>query len=209
MTLVKICGITNLADARYAVESGADQIGFNFYFESPRFISPNSALDIADKLPKSVLCVGVFVNELLENVMSAASNVPLDVVQLHGDEDNRFIEEVHTMTGLPVIKALRIFDDFDIGSAKNSSADAILLDKYSPSARGGTGQPVDWNLARQIREVVDRVYLAGGLNQDNVQTAIRAVRPWAVDVASGVESSPGKKDPKKVFAFIKAAKEAI
>ncbi len=208
-TKVKICGITNLEDALMATEYGADDLGFNFYEKSPRYLTPERAKLIIAELPPKVVNVGVFVNESAERICEIARVAGLDAIQLHGDEDNEFIERVHNMSELPVIKAIRIGADFNPEDVVDCVAEAILLDKYSPRERGGTGETFDWTIARQIRGKFDRIYLAGGLDPENVTEAIREVQPYAVDVASGVESSPGKKDPKKVAAFIKAAKEAI
>ncbi len=208
-TKVKICGITNLDDALMATKYGADDLGFNFYEKSPRHLTPEQAKSIIDAIPSTVVNVGVFVNESPEKICEIARIAGLDAIQLHGDEDNEFIDRLHKMSELPVIKAIRIGVDFNPEDVDECAAEAILLDKYSPTERGGTGESFDWTGARQIRGKFDRIYLAGGLNPENVAEAIREVQPYAVDVASGVESSPGKKDPEKVASFIKAAIEAI
>lgn len=208
-TKVKICGITNLEDALTAVENGADDLGFNFHENSPRYVSPELAKTIIETLPSTVVNVGVFVNETSERICEIARLVGLDAIQLHGDEDDEFIDKLHKMSELAVIKAIRIRADFKPEDAVDCSAEAVLLDKYSPKERGGTGETFDWSIAKEVQGRIKRLYLAGGLNPENVGEAIREVQPYAVDVASGVESSPGKKDPEKVAAFIKAAKEAI
>lgn len=208
-TRVKICGITNLEDAELAVEFGADELGFNFYEKSPRYISPVKAREFIEKLPSNVCNIGVFVNESIDSVLETAKIAGLDAIQLHGDEDNRFIEEVNTMSGLPVIKAIQVSSDFDPENIKPCSAEAILLDKYSPEQYGGTGETFDWKIAKQISEQFRVLYLAGGLTAENVADAVRIVKPYAVDVASGVESAPGKKDEQKLYRFITAAKKTL
>ena len=209
MTKVKICGITNLQDALMSVKAGADFLGFNFYEKSPRFVLPEKTSKIVEWLPDNIMKVGVFVNETADRICEIATIASLDAVQLHGDEANKFIEEVHTISGLPVIRAVRITPEFSLDNVKHSSAEAVLLDKYSLKEYGGSGEVFDWSVAERISEIVERVYLAGGLTPENVGEAIRIVRPYAVDVASGVESLPGKKDPEKVAAFIAAVKKAL
>jgi len=209
MIKVKICGITNLQDARHAAERGADAIGFNFYSGSKRYISPTDAAVIVAQISAGVQKIGVFVNAPIEEIVEIEHAVQLDTVQLHGDETAEFIEELRLESDASIIKAVRIGPDFDAYDALQYKADAILLDAFSIDERGGTGETFDWAIARQIVEVVDRVYLAGGLSPDNVADAIRAVKPFAVDACSLLEASPGFKDREKVAAFIKAAKEAI
>lgn len=208
-TKIKICGITNLEDALLSVQLGADQLGFNFYKNSSRFLTPERARSIIDEIPTNVLKIGVFVNESVESVCEIASFAGLDAIQLHGDEDNGFMERVHTESGLPVIKVFRISPDFTTGDATHCSAEAILLDKYSPREVGGTGETFDWTVAQRVRPLVDRLYLAGGLTPLNVGKAIEMVRPYAVDVCSGIESEPGKKDPEKLKRFVAAVRETI
>ena len=208
-TRVKICGITNLRDAQDAVDNGADAIGFNFYPGSKRYISPSDAALVSAQIPMRVEKIGVFVNSTLEEMLEIENEIQLDSVQLHGDESPEFIENVRAESEASIIKAVRIDAGFDPTDILKYKADAILLDAFSESERGGTGQTFDWTIAKKCVELVDQVYLAGGLSPDNVADAIRTVRPFAVDVASGVESLPGKKDPAKVSAFIKAAKEAL
>ncbi|MEP6946576.1 MAG: phosphoribosylanthranilate isomerase [Acidobacteriota bacterium] len=206
---VKICGITNLEDAAFAALCGADDLGFNFYKKSARYITPEQAKLIISSIDADVLKVGVFVNETAANVCEIASLAGLNVVQLHGDEDNKFIEEVHSLSGLPVIKAFRVTPEFNIDIVRSCSGEAVLLDKYSATEMGGTGETFDWAIAAEVKGAVERLYLAGGLTPENVAEAIRRVRPYAVDACSCLESSPGKKDPEKVAAFIRTAKEAI
>lgn len=207
MVKVKVCGITNLADALSAIEAGADALGFNFYTRSPRYIAPEEAREIISELPPvGVLCVGVFVNE--ENaatVVRMASASGVAAVQLHGDESPEYCAELSEHR---VIKALRVGKDFAPERATSYRAESILLDAYSARARGGTGETFDWELARRTREVVAQLYLAGGLTVENVAGAIAAVRPYAVDVCSGVELAPGRKDASRVRQFVSAVRAA-
>ncbi len=208
MTKVKICGITNLEDARRATEFGADMLGFNFYEKSSRFVLAETASAIAKQVPDCVEKVGVFVNMPVQRISELVDLVGLTAVQLHGDEDRMFVERLSRLTDVPMIKAVRVSEDFQPGSVTEYQVDAILLDAYSANQYGGTGDRFDWSIAAAVRRSVSALYLAGGLTPDNVAKAIRQVRPFAVDVASGVESSPGKKDPEKVEAFIRNAKHA-
>ncbi|MEQ1642370.1 MAG: phosphoribosylanthranilate isomerase [Pyrinomonadaceae bacterium] len=206
---VKICGITSLADAKHAADCGADAIGFNFYAVSKRYISSPLAAEIVERVTMRVEKVGVFVNATVEEIVEIEDAVQLDAVQLHGDETPEFIEELRGESDATIIKAIRIGPDFDPNDVLQYKADAILLDAFSKVERGGTGETFDWAIASHLVILVDQVYLAGGLTPENVAEAIRVVGPYAVDVASGVEASPGMKDRDKVAAFIKAAKEAI
>lgn len=222
MTKVKICGITNLEDAIAAVEFGADMLGFNFYEKSPRYIAPGTSRNITEKLEKRfgdhIPAVGVFVNADLDKILRIAIDTDIAVIQLHGDETPDFCENVHDWSGgVGIVKGFRVngaltikaIEEYPIRKiAEYHESAGILLDAHSPMSYGGTGEVSDWNFARQVSEIFARVYLAGGLTAENVAEAIRTVRPYAVDVASGVESSPGKKDPKKVEAFIRYAKNA-
>ncbi|MBA3770553.1 MAG: phosphoribosylanthranilate isomerase [Blastocatellia bacterium] len=210
MTKVKICGITNLEDARFALDCGADELGFNFYEKSRRYIAPATAATIVEQLSIETRTVGVFVNEPIETVLDISRSLGLQGVQLHGDEDRLYIKTVLLNSMLFVIKAFRVAPGFLISSAVDWKATYELFDAFSPHERGGTGRSLDWEeLGIKIQSwFPDSAYLAGGLTPDNVETAIRMVRPYAVDVASGVESSPGKKDPNKIEAFIRNAKIA-
>lgn len=204
MVKIKICGITNLADALAATEAGADALGFNFYSHSPRFIATHEARRIIERLPPTVACVGVFVNEdAPETVARMADEAGVGAVQLHGDESPAYCRALKSRA---VIKALRVAADFDVESVGCFETEAILLDGFSAGARGGTGRTFDWAVARRTREVVSKLYLAGGLTADNVAAAIAAVQPYAVDACSGVEMSPGRKDVSRVRAFIEAAR---
>lgn len=214
MTRVKICGITNIGDAIHASESGADELGFNFYAKSSRYVSPDTAKEIIESLPSNLLKVGVFVNMSIAGVLETARISGITAIQIHGDEETDYVQELRQRSPLIIIKATRIhrtteISSIAIGNNPSLGAHALLLDSWSPKEFGGTGKTFDWDTAKSIVAAFPIVYLAGGLTPENVEEAIRMVRPHAVDVASGVESSPGKKDPAKVIAFIKAAKEAI
>lgn len=199
MTRVKICGIRTEQAARAAVEAGADAVGFVFYPQSPRFVEPHTAARLARLLPPFVLRVGVFVNAPVEAVRRIAEQVGLDLVQLHGDEP----PEVCARMPRRVIKAVRVDGPQALERARHYPACAVLLDAYAPDRYGGTGRSFDWSLARGL----DRpVILSGGLTPDNVAQAVRQVRPYAVDVSSGVETS-GDKDPQKVAAFVRAVRQ--
>lgn len=199
---VKICGITNLPDAQIAVEAGADALGFNFYDKSPRFISTKTAAEISRALPPYTLRVGVFVNPSEELVRRAIAESGLNLLQFHGDEPPEFC----TQFGFMSMKAFRVRDAESLKTLPEYRTDAWLLDAYASDTFGGTGEKFNWNLATEIRQLGKPVFLAGGLTPENVAEAIQQVHPFGVDVSSGVESSPGKKDHGKVRAFIKAAK---
>lgn len=204
---VKVCGITNLDDALAAAEAGADALGFNFYSKSPRHVSLAKAAGILKKLPPFVGRVGVFVDPTSAEVERALASMRLDWLQFHGGEDFDFVSRFPADM---VIKAFRIRDRKDLkGCRPFAGSAAFLLDAHSEGAFGGTGKAFPWEIAVQAKKLFGRpLILAGGLTPDNVGEAVKKVRPWAVDTASGVESSPGKKDPDKVRRFIKAAKEA-
>jgi phosphoribosylanthranilate isomerase len=204
MTLVKVCGITNLEDALAALEAGADMLGFNFYARSPRHIEPANARRIVERMPDGVACVGVFVNESLpDDVLRIARESGVSAVQLHGDETPEFCRALGEFT---TIKALRVGKGYGVESASVFETDAVLLDAYAPDAFGGTGHTFDWALARATREVVLKLFLAGGLKPENVSAAIEAVGPYAVDVCSGVETSPGRKSPALMRDFVAAVR---
>lgn len=203
---IKVCGITNLEDALAAVEAGADALGFNFYRQSPRYIAPDVARRITEQLPSTVMKVGVFVNESepdeIARIMDSAG---LTAVQLHGDESPEYCSQLRDRF---TIKAVRARDDFEPQVVREYETDAILLDAYANGARGGTGRVVDWEVARRVRELVPQLFLAGGLSPENVAEAIAAVDPYAVDACSSLESAPGRKDTKRVNAFVAAARRA-
>ncbi|HEX5442636.1 MAG TPA: phosphoribosylanthranilate isomerase [Pirellulales bacterium] len=213
---VKICGITNVADAHHAAGAGADAIGINFYGGSVRAVSVDQGRTIAEATPKDVARVGVFVNAGAEEVRKTAECLNLDYVQLHGDESPSIVDE---LAGFRVIRAYRLGDAgwqplvayLDECRRLGAMPSAIMVDACREGAYGGTGHTVDWPLARQFHELQlgMPLILAGGLVAENVAEAIAAVSPAAVDTASGVESSPGRKDPERVTAFVAAARAAL
>ena len=203
-TQVKICGITNLADAQAAVEAGANALGLNLYEKSPRHISIKTAAEISKQIPPFVMRAGVFVNADEDLVTRAIGECGLSLLQFHGDEPPEFC----TQFGLMSMKAFRIRDAESLSQIPNYPTDAYLLDAYSPEARGGTGEKFNWNLAIEAQKFGKPVFLAGGLTPENVADAVRKVKPFGVDVSSGVESSPGQKDHAKILAFIAAARSA-
>lgn len=201
---IKVCGITNLKDGLAAVEAGADALGFNFYRRSPRYVTPSEARRIIVELPSTVMKVGVFVNEgEPEEVARISDYAGLTAVQLHGDESPEYCSQLR---GRLTIKALRVHHDFEPQSVKDYQTDAILLDAYTMDARGGTGHVLDWEVARKVRELIPHLFLAGGLSPENISDAIAAVKPYAVDACSALESSPGIKDAVRMRAFIAAAR---
>lgn len=206
MPKVKICGITNAEDATAAVQFGADLLGFNFYPKSPRYIEPKTAEKIIRKLPAYVDVVGLFINEDTDFIRKTAGSLMLNWVQLHGDESPGFCASLDNMPSL-VIKAVRIKDNKDIEYARNFATDALLLDAYHPSLYGGTGTRFDWRLLPQLTgHKFGRTFLAGGITPENVVEAI-GQGFYGIDICSGIESSPGKKDHKKMkdlFGKIKA-----
>jgi phosphoribosylanthranilate isomerase len=206
MIRVKICGITNWPDARAACDAGADLIGLNFYEKSLRRVSTADAAQIRSKLPAGIEAVGVFVNSTPAEISSLRSFVRFNAAQLHGDEGPEVVSQV-ARTG-PVIKAFRVgagfsFERFDA----YPGVFAFLFDAVRAGQYGGTGQTTDWDLARRAAGS-HRIILAGGLTPENVGAAVRLVRPYAVDVASGVESRPGKKDPAKLAEFLQEVRRA-
>jgi phosphoribosylanthranilate isomerase len=201
-TQVKICGITNMADGLVAAEAGADMIGLMFYESSPRHITLAQATEISRALPAFVARVGVFVNPEPDFVMQAIRAGNLSLLQFHGDEDSDFC----TQFGLMSMKAIRVRDAESLKTLENFNADAFLLDAHSKNGLGGTGEKFNWDLAIAAQKFGKPIFLAGGLTPENVADAVKKVRPFAVDVSSGVESAPGKKDVAKVKAFIANAK---
>ncbi|UPU34188.1 phosphoribosylanthranilate isomerase [Geomonas paludis] len=201
MTKVKICGITSEDDALMAVDAGADALGFVFFDKSPRFIGAAAAQKIIAKLPPFIQVVGLFVNADLDVVNSTADCCGLDIVQLHGEESPEYCRLVNRR----VMKAFRVRGPESLTPLAEYQVSAYLLDAYSPNAYGGTGEVFDWECAIAAKEK-GRIVLAGGLTPDNVAEAVTRVRPYGVDVSSGVESSPGRKDPDKVRRFIQLAK---
>jgi phosphoribosylanthranilate isomerase len=203
-TVVKICGITNVEDGMAAAEAGANAIGLMFYEKSPRNVSLQTAAEISRQLPPFVIKVGVFVNPTEELVSRAIMECGLNVLQFHGEESPEFCQLFPVMT----IKAFRIKDEASLDALTDYPTDAWLLDAYVAGQLGGTGSKFNWDLAVAAKNRGRPIFLAGGLTPENVAEAIRQVQPYAVDVSSGVESAPGKKNHEKVRAFIKAAKSA-
>lgn len=208
MTKVKICGITRPADAEKAVELGAWAIGLNHWDESPRRIEPAVAAEIGRGLKRQVEVVGVFVNPTLEAVDEAVENAELTMVQLHGDEGPSFCSEVARRTGAKVIKALRVRSSEQVQEAEAYRVDYHLLDAYRTGMPGGTGHAFDYELLAERRSKIPLI-LAGGLMPATVADAIAAVRPFAIDVATGVESAPGIKDPALMEALFEAVPGAV
>ncbi|HJO58456.1 MAG TPA: phosphoribosylanthranilate isomerase [Nitrospinaceae bacterium] len=196
---VKICGTTSLKDALLAVESGADAVGFIFHKESPRNISQKDVKEIVAQLPPFVESIGVFVNETSDKINRIAEQCRLTAVQLHGDESPAFCRRIKRR----VVKAVRVKDAESLKGMSDFDVSGFLLDAYNEESRGGTGRVFDWNLALRAKKQ-GPVIIAGGLNPYNVYTAIHRVKPYGVDVCSGVEKSPGVKDPEKISEFIKA-----
>ncbi|MCP9473203.1 MAG: phosphoribosylanthranilate isomerase [Nitrospira sp.] len=205
MVKVKICGITDGEDARVAVEAGADALGFVMYRQSPRYVRPDTVRAIVASLPPFVVPIGVFVNEETDVVRQLMDDCGFALAQLHGDETASYCEAL----GRPAVKAIRLKDRSSLLAVAEFHGRAgvrgFVIDAFSDQAYGGTGRPVDWTLAAEIARTAP-VLLAGGLTPDNVGEAIRSVRPYGVDVSSGVEARPGKKDPVKVKSFVEAAK---
>jgi phosphoribosylanthranilate isomerase len=201
-TRVKICGIREAGHARVAADAGADAIGLNFYRESPRYVAPLAAAQIAASLPPYVAAVGLFVNESAAGVKAILEAVPLDLLQFHGDEDPEFCESF----GRPYVRAVRMAPGTDLieYAGRFARAKALLLDAHVPGQKGGTGETFDW--AGFPRDFPMPLVLSGGLTARNVGRAVREARPWAVDVSSGVESSRGVKDAGKIVEFIRSVR---
>lgn len=205
-TRVKICGITNWTDAKAAMDAGADALGFNFYPKSPRRISISHAREIIRHMPTHVSAVGVFVSASESEVLRTVKAAGLNVVQLHGDEGRRTVSSISRR--VPVIKAFRVGPRFRVEHLrKYGDAAAFLLDGFDGNAYGGTGKTFRWQIASEAKQF-GPIILAGGLKNKNVAAAIREVRPFAVDVCSGVEAVPGKKDLKKLRSLMAAVKGA-
>jgi phosphoribosylanthranilate isomerase len=200
--IVKICGITNLADGLAAAEAGADALGFVFYEQSPRYIGVEAAADLIRQLPPFVMKVGVFVNAPEELVVRAARDCGLNLLQFHGEEPPQYCLGF----GLMSMKAFRIRDEASLEAVRDYPTDAWLFDTYTAGKLGGTGETFNWDLALQARGWGRPIFLAGGLTPENVAEAVRRARPYGVDVSSGVEAAPGKKDAAKLRAFVQAAK---
>lgn len=204
MVFVKICGITNWDDAKVAMDAGVDALGFNFYANSPRRIAFSSAKQIIRRMPSRVAAVGVFVNGSAREILRIAHKTNLAMLQLHGEESPAIVERL--AREYPVIKAFRVGPRFRARELKKyPGAVGFLLDGYDAERRGGTGKRFDWNVAREAKRY-GPVILAGGLRAENVVDAIRQVKPFGLDVCSGVEERPGRKDAKKVKGLMAAVR---
>jgi phosphoribosylanthranilate isomerase len=203
LTRIKICGTTNLDDALIAVEAGADALGFIFVPNTPRYIHPNQAAKIIENLPPFITTVGLFVNAEQIEIDTIVNDCSLDAIQLHGEEPPEFCQTLNRR----VVKAFRVKDESSLSRLHDYHVRAYLLDTYVKGSIGGTGKVFDWNLAVKAKQY-GRIIIAGGLNPDNIASAILRVRPYGVDVSSGVEVSPDRKDPAKVKAFIGAVRAA-
>jgi len=205
MVKIKICGITSLEDAMTAVEAGADALGFVFCAASPRHVLPEQAAEIIRHLPPFVQAVGLCVNEDPATVNAIADHCGLDVIQLHGEESPGYCESIRRR----VIKAFRVKDITTLETLPQYHVAGFLLDAWSPAAHGGTGTTFNWEIAAEAVRRNRRIILAGGLTPENVAESIRQVHPYGVDVSSGVESAPGRKDAAKIRQFIDMAKKAV
>jgi phosphoribosylanthranilate isomerase len=205
---VKFCGITNLDDAREAARLGAWAIGLNHYPPSPRFCEPDAAVEISAALRRRLEVVGVFVNPTLDEVVAAAENESLTMVQLHGAEGPAFCREAARRTGCKVIKAVRVHSTADVRAAEAFRTDFHLMDAHRPGTHGGTGESFDWELLADRSSEVPLI-LAGGLTPENVDEAIAVAHPFAVDVASGVEAEPGVKNHALMAAFAERARVLV
>ncbi len=202
MTFVKICGITNLEDALFASEAGADALGFVFYKKSPRHIEPEKARDIIKRLPPFVTTVGVFADQTEAEIKGIIAETNIDIVQLHGEEPPEFCERLNKR----VIKAIRARSMENLTDIKRYKSCALLLDTYDKNLKGGTGRIFNWEIAREAK-IFNKIIVAGGLTPENVADAIKVVQPYAVDVSSGVEKEKGIKDHQKIKMFIEKAKQ--
>jgi len=211
MTIVKICGTTNLEDALAAVEAGADLLGFILYPKSPRYVTPAVVAEIVAgvraAVPAPPRFVGVFVNASPDEVLAVLAQTGLDLAQLHGDEPAAALRVLHGR-GFKAVRPTGLEDALALAEAYAAlgAGPDLLIDAYDPHAYGGTGQRADWTAAAAVAQRIPHLLLAGGLTPENVAAAVAAVKPWGVDVASGVEQMPGRKDHAKVQAFVAAAK---
>jgi phosphoribosylanthranilate isomerase len=205
MIRVKICGLKRAEDAAAAVAAGANALGFNFWKGTPRYIAPQEAAAIVSSAPPGVLTVGVFVDEDPERVVEIANQTGIMALQLHGSETPEYLDALGAFLKIKTIKVGPGFDPAEL--TRYGSASLFLLEGLVTGMAGGTGQTFDWSLAEEAKEY-GKIILAGGLTPDNVAEAVRRVRPWGVDVASGIESEPGKKDLRLMRAFIQAARSA-
>lgn len=208
MVLVKVCGITNLEDALAAIDAGADALGFNFFKRSPRYIAPEAARSIIERLPQTTetfLTVGVFVNEGIDHIKRVATTAGVSALQLHGDESPEYCKALHDYY---LIKVFSAGESLAPTAILDYDVEAIMFDAVDKEKFGGTGQLSNWSVARQAGEMVSRLFLAGGLSPENVAEAIRQVNPYAVDACSKLERAPGVKDHERVRAFVAAVRNA-
>jgi phosphoribosylanthranilate isomerase len=208
-TKIKICGITNIGDARLSAELGAFALGFNFYKKSPRYVTPDAAYRICEELSAGVLKVGVFVNENLNEILEIAKAVRLDAVQLHGEESPEFSADLKRSSDLLIIKAFRVSPDFVAEQVLGYDVDLILLDAFSKNAHGGTGHTFDWRIAKSVSAVFPKMFLAGGMSAANIADAINTVAPYGIDACSGLESRPSVKDVGKLREFFAKANGSL
>ncbi len=213
MTYIKICGLTNRDDALVAAEAGADYLGFIFYEKSPRAVTQDDVKAISDALPPGVQTVGVFINESAERIASIRQQTRLTFIQLHGDESPEMVRSIRGAykairpESVEQVKGITAAYTGVDGLTARLDSPELLIDTYHPELKGGTGQQMSRAIALEAQKYTRRLMLAGGLTPDTVAEVIRAVQPWAVDVSSGVEATPGKKDHGKVRAFIQAVRE--
>lgn len=200
---IKICGITNIEDALTAVDAGATAIGLNFFKQSKRYLAPEQAKIIADEVRGKIAIVGIFVNEPMNSVKEIAAYVKLQYCQFHGDEPPVFVNKFPN-----AIKSFRVNDSLHQVQFSDYRCSMFLLDTFTDGEYGGTGKTFNWLLAREANEF-GKIIIAGGLTDENVRRAIETAQPWGVDVSSGVELSPCKKDKEKVFRFVQHAREAF
>jgi phosphoribosylanthranilate isomerase len=210
VTRVKLCGITNLDDARLCADAGAWALGMIFWPDTARHCEVEEAERIADELRRRVELTGVFVNAALDEVAEIADLCNLSLIQLHGDEGPAYCSEIARRTGAKIIKAVRAKDKASVRAllAYRDRVDFHMVDAYRPGLLGGTGETFSWDLLAELRDSSHPLILSGGLNPDNVADAIAAAHPFAVDSASGTEAEPGRKDPAKVAAFMRAVEQA-
>lgn len=209
MKRVKVCGITNIDDAICSIKNGAFALGFIFHTESPRYIPPVKAANIVKEMPPFVGRVGVFVNMNMQGILAIVKRVGLSAIQLHGDETPEFCFELRAVSSIPIIKAFRIKDYTSLQAIENYTyaVNAILFDTYSKLEYGGTGKTFDWNLINNIKKYEKPIILSGGLNNKNILEAYNSIKPYALDVNSGVEISAGYKDHEKLEALFKTLKK--
>jgi len=204
-SIIKICGITNLDDARLSLETGADWLGFNFYPPSPRYVEPEKAAQIIKALPPETVSVGVFVNAGSKNISATLAVCPLAIAQLHGDETNQDCLDVADLN-VRVIKAFRIKKPQDIRRIADYDVETVLLDAFRPDLYGGTGDTFNWDWIRQIHS--KKIILAGGITPDNIRRALQ-VGTYGIDLCSGVEKSPGLKDVQKMKKLFKITAKSV